>query len=692
MASSAVRETGVVVAVKDAYGFIRCAEREDKLFFHFSSLVNASPDHEIDRGDEVSFAIRSDPESGRLSAVQVLILPPGTVVFEEVADTVSRGVIERELQLPAGATPTTEPFGGRVKARAVDVPGVHNPSNDEYVLLEFSGRDVDDGQYSASSQLAVGDVVDFKLFTEKRSGRQGATSIRCVQPGGGGNGVVAGGVPRETGVVISVKDSYGFIRCFDRDHKQMFFHFSELVNPSVGVHPGAEVEFNVGTNKKGQLHATRLVVLEPGTLKANEVEQTTRRGVVSQGVMVAKGPAAVKARRSISTDVGVVDFLANDDDEKAQSAPISRVSSPLGNVARALSFTGTDLADPRFDILPGDEVEFRISTNGRTRRPSATSVVLVTPAPLGRERGVINVLKNQYGFIKCEKRPDPLFFHFSEVIDQTHTVAIGDEVEFNVLVGNDQVSASRLVILPRSTVKFNTTDLRGVVTAEPGSRSSQPVWGRSDTNAASPSSGTPNDVVMGAIQLLPESVAKAGSAASTDTFAFGPHDLLVQSTSVRVGDEVEFAFSLAAPTSANASRLSLVRLVPKKGVVDGVYGTGGTIRLVGGPTEETVGWLAKDVSNGVTLHVGDEVLINNLTLNIRRGQRVARLIERTKEAPVSDEGPDGKQDTQLTMQPRTSMSNPNRVRQITRMAQGPDGTRGFKPGSRPLRDGVVAST
>ena len=85
------RETGVVIAVKEAYGFIRCADREDKVFFHFSELTNVTKVREVDRGDEVSFAVIQEPDTGRFSAVAVELLPPGTVVFEDVSDAFYNG-------------------------------------------------------------------------------------------------------------------------------------------------------------------------------------------------------------------------------------------------------------------------------------------------------------------------------------------------------------------------------------------------------------------------------------------------------------------------------------------------------------------------------------------------------------------------------------------------------------------------
>lgn len=49
------RETGVVAAVKDGYGFIRCAERDARVFFHFSEVI--SQDEEVDLNSEVEFTM-----------------------------------------------------------------------------------------------------------------------------------------------------------------------------------------------------------------------------------------------------------------------------------------------------------------------------------------------------------------------------------------------------------------------------------------------------------------------------------------------------------------------------------------------------------------------------------------------------------------------------------------------------------
>lgn len=53
-------------------------------------------------------------------------------------------------------------------------------------------------------------------------------------------------LPREIGVVSSVKNSFGFIKCTDKD-EEVYFHFSELDNAE-SVTPGTELEFSVVKN------------------------------------------------------------------------------------------------------------------------------------------------------------------------------------------------------------------------------------------------------------------------------------------------------------------------------------------------------------------------------------------------------------------------------------------------------------
>lgn len=49
------REQGIIAALKDGFGFIRCVDRDTRLFFHFNEVLDV--DREISVGDEVEFTV-----------------------------------------------------------------------------------------------------------------------------------------------------------------------------------------------------------------------------------------------------------------------------------------------------------------------------------------------------------------------------------------------------------------------------------------------------------------------------------------------------------------------------------------------------------------------------------------------------------------------------------------------------------
>jgi cold shock CspA family protein len=49
------REQGTIQTLKDGFGFIRCVDREPRLFFHFNEVLDV--DREISINDEVEFTV-----------------------------------------------------------------------------------------------------------------------------------------------------------------------------------------------------------------------------------------------------------------------------------------------------------------------------------------------------------------------------------------------------------------------------------------------------------------------------------------------------------------------------------------------------------------------------------------------------------------------------------------------------------
>lgn len=58
-----------------------------------------------------------------------------------------------------------------------------------------------------------------------------------------------------------------------------------------------------------------------------------------------------------------------------------------------------------------------------------------------REQGVVAVLKEGFGFLRCVEREPRLYFHFCEVLDVEREIALNDEVEFTVV----QVTCSLMI-------------------------------------------------------------------------------------------------------------------------------------------------------------------------------------------------------------------------------------------------------
>lgn len=67
------RETGIVEKLLSTYGFIRCCDRQARLFFHYSQY-SGNLDH-LKPGDAVDFEMTFDKKSGKPIAISVTKIP-----------------------------------------------------------------------------------------------------------------------------------------------------------------------------------------------------------------------------------------------------------------------------------------------------------------------------------------------------------------------------------------------------------------------------------------------------------------------------------------------------------------------------------------------------------------------------------------------------------------------------------------
>lgn len=138
-----VKYRGVVCSMKESFGFIERADVVKEIFFHFSE---AEGNIELRPGDDVEFIIQTRNVSnsplksqdfqvnsnsqGREYACNIIRLPPGSVIFEDVDVKILKGQVLKPLD-QLNARSTTDPLPGRIRYRAADYSEVEVPFGDK---------------------------------------------------------------------------------------------------------------------------------------------------------------------------------------------------------------------------------------------------------------------------------------------------------------------------------------------------------------------------------------------------------------------------------------------------------------------------------------------------------------------------------------------------------------------------------
>lgn len=403
------RETGIIEKLLHSYGFIQCCERQARLFFHFSQF-GGNIEH-LKIGDPVEFEMTYDKRTGKPIASQVSKIAPEVVHREErVTGTVTteiRGI--NDLCLNPSASETT----GRISYE----------NRGECFFLPYTKDDVE-----GNVQLKAGDKVSFQIATNNR-GNLGACHIRLensIHP------------VKYRGVVCSMKESFGFIERADVV-KEIFFHFSETDN-NLEVRPGDDVEFTIQT-RNGKEVACNITRLPPGTVIFEDVNPTVMKG------QVLKPLEPLNTLQNSDPLPGRIKYRAPDHSE---------VEVPYGDKDQKGDFT----------LRHGDWVQFLLATDRRDQLQRATCISLLDDtfqlSGEKREQGVVAQLKDGFGFIRCVERNARIFFHFTEVLETSREITVGDEIEFTCVqdptssFSNPRLSAIRIKHLPEGTVKFET--------------------------------------------------------------------------------------------------------------------------------------------------------------------------------------------------------------------------------------------
>lgn len=390
------RETGTVVALKEGFGFIQCAERDARMFFHFSEVLDSKVQLQVQ--DEVEFTVMQDPTTpSRQVASRIHLIPKGSIGAVVVKPEKYIGTIEKEPANPRSPTKDRKEDSGSI---IFDMDGaIHK--------IIYNIKDVTDNR----NIPRFGDKVDFNIGEQRRPGGpvRMAVNVRLVLRNLTG---------RCQGFIATLKDNYGFIENADHD-KELFFHFSSCEGLATDLDLGDEVEYTI-TRKSAKLSAENIKKLPKGTIP--QYEEMSRDTEVLQGKVT-------RPMRIVNTDQeeysGLIQVI-NDDNSEGSAYP----------------YCITSLSDKRDFLQKGDAVKFQVAVNSVTGEKRAMNVAAIRKFI----RSKVDSVKDKYGFLAYEvEEGKKLFFHMTEINNGADILA-GDEVEFVVIQNqkNGKYSACNL--------------------------------------------------------------------------------------------------------------------------------------------------------------------------------------------------------------------------------------------------------
>ncbi|CAG9839305.1 unnamed protein product [Diabrotica balteata] len=631
-----VKYQGVVCSMKESFGFIERADVVKEIFFHFSE---AKTKEELRLGDDVEYIIQT--RNGKEVACNITRLPPGTVIFEDLKPDILKGQVLKPID--RGPRNPNDALPGRIRYRA--------PDHSE-VEISFSEKD-----QMGDFTLRHGDWVQFQIATDRRDALDRATHILLLD-----ESFKVSGEKREQGVVCSVKEGFGFLKCVEREAR-LFFHFNEIldVERTNEVQVNDEFEFTVVQDQtsssmfsNNRQSAIRMKWLPPGTVQFEIRIENELTGIVTSDLPLSNwnNRSPTKSQSSVTgetnNECGLIGYCIN-------------------GIKKTISFYAKDCSVKQVPRV-GDKVQFNINQVKRNKEFIATDVEVIQPAvqtngikhSISRTsggplyQGFIAALKDGFGFIETIQHDKEVFFHFSNFEGESNSLDLGTEVEYNLGTrGNSGScsSAENVKVIPKGTIalpEFRGDILEGTVV--------RPL------RSVNPDQTEYSGLIRTKAENQNEKVQE---------YEFGIMGLVNKRELLQIGDHVQFQVD----TTGRAANIIAVRK-KLKATVDAIKGHFGFLAY---EVEEgkKLFFHMTEVKDNVSLQVGDTVEFVLVT-NHRSGKssacnvvkvndvqaRPERLISRLRTISVDDTGP------KLT---------------VVRQPKGPDGSKGFLTEARVKR-------
>ncbi|XP_023941125.1 cold shock domain-containing protein E1 isoform X2 [Bicyclus anynana] len=620
-----VKYHGVVCSKKENFGFIERADVVKEIFFHFSEV---KVKEELSLGDDVEFIIQT--RNGKEVACNITKLPSGSVVFEDVSPDIMRGQVLKPLERGSSQRAAqSDPLPGRIRYRAPDHSEVEVPFGDKDQCGEFT--------------LRHGDWVQFHVATDRRDQLKRATNISLLD-----ESFNVSGEKRERGVVQSLLDRFGYIRCVERERKMMF-HFEEVLRLGQELTLGDEVEFTVDpvasfATMNTSPKAIRIKPLPPGTVQFEVLVERGVRGVVSREAV----------RSSASPTYGPE---PNPDD--------GLITCQMYNVKKSIPFSAKKCESKMMPRI-GDKVIFDayrvISTKELVAMAVQTAHSLSNGAGGGGGggqqsrstfKGFVAALKDGFGFIETADHTKEVFFHFSNLEGSADNLELGTEVEYGLGrangCGGGCASAEFVRVLPKGSI--------------PIAKLLEPAL---------------NGTVTRTLRALNPDQAKYSGLIQVGgmTYEFGIMGLACKREILQVGDPVTFQ----ADREGRAANIVPVRK-KRRATVDAIKGGFGFLSVEAEDARRLFFHMSEVRGGASELQPGDSVEFVMLT-NPRNGKSSACNVVKVASKPVKR----AERPERLLARLRTQSLEDAAPRVVTvRAPRGPDGSRGFRP-RRPLAE------
>ena len=526
-------EHGLVCSLKDGFGFIRSPDRPDEVFFHFSTLRGVTPEELQVETTIVQFRVQDN--RGRLAATDVQVSEQ-ELVWEEDHGTF-RGLVERSIRHDARGRPTTE---GTIRL-------LSDNDNEKGPLVRFAAEDYtgslaeDATEDRAPQRLSKGDLVHGKLVYVKRTKQEWARSIDFVQSERARHQWEAEQkllreATVEEGVVTELKGDHGFLKSKQR-RERIFFHYSSIEleedhGDELVLKEGQDMKFLVVQEEGGRRASARQVQTQPrGSVVFSETLAEGVTGVVKECPQPIDSAHALEHHGRVRLSKPLVTKDEEGNDKTVEEVYLSTEDSPggiyghHGGTLVGLWITEGDtlLFDIVQDYVDGAyraaPTKYLLPRDGdeEANQDVVPAVRLIELTLAMRAEGVINAVKDAFGFLHYAERPVDVHFKLHQILpdplqedlrrnmglpgkdhrDRPLGLRVGTDVQFDLSVHGtimpgsrrgrpsapherENLKAQRILFLPPNTLGINVqlvSEMNAIVGKEDGK---QPYVGTVD--------------------------------------------------------------------------------------------------------------------------------------------------------------------------------------------------------------------